>query len=430
MVPNSADIVVQSSQVTRRWVTRAIGLSFISLPFLLLLAWAVLAYLARYGADTVWNTVPALDWSDEALVRALANSNLPQGDRGRAGSVLARRSPRVIPLLVPLLDDDDPLTRIRAVQVIGRQGQFAGSVLPKILAMVDDPNPQVAASAMWAAVEIAAADKRVHAQIQKATRSSDVRVSQEAVRYLGGLKPVPIALVVRLMRHADPQTAFRAYNVFQEHSKDRREPQAVVREIDRWLESLSSPDKTKVGLVIDAYRTATADVLRRHARKHRARAMRLFALEELANLPNESLDEFIPELRRLAESNEPEDHRRSPIHLLGRIGPSGLSALRELRESPDEFVRFQSTLTLAGVEGTAMPTEEVISWFTTTRNKSIRRDCVVLLSSRPGEAARIIELLEPLGSNPNLRDDVKAAIIWVRHAARQREGQPESDAAP
>ena len=422
MNSNSTGLVVEPTRRTRRWATRAIGLSFISLPFLLLLVWGVLAYLARYGADTVWNTVPALDWSDEALVRALANRNLPRGHL--AVSILTRRSPKVIQLVVPLLDSQDPLTRNQALQVIGARGPDSLSVLPLVLAHVDDSNAQVAGVAMWAAVEIAPADKRVQARIHKATQSSDVRISRAAIFVVGRLKPVPMALVVRLMRHPDLQTAGGASDVFQKHSTDRPEPLAVVSELDQWLESLSTPDRGRLLLVIDAYRTAAANVLRGTARNHPKTAMRLFALEELAPVSDQSFDEFIPELRRLAESDEPENDRRAAIHLLARIGRTGQAVLRELSKSSDEYTRFQSTVTLAGVERTPVPTEELLSWFITTKDKRVRRDCISMLSIRPRDAAKVIERLEPLRSDPALGDDVKAAINRIRYAAATSSGEP------
>ena len=157
----------------RRWGTRAVGCLFLSIPLGLLLVWAGLVYVTNYGLPQFGPRPPAPNWKDPDLAAVIGNIKRSLGDRYQAARILGNRSPEVIPLLVPLLNSWDPMTRRLAVDALGNLGEGAKSVLPQVLRLTADADPDVAAAALQAAVDIAPGDERVATHLRSALRGSN-----------------------------------------------------------------------------------------------------------------------------------------------------------------------------------------------------------------------------------------------------------------
>jgi HEAT repeat protein len=158
--------------------------------------------------------------------------------------------------------------------------------------------------------------------------------------------------------------------------------------------------------------------------------MRLFALKELAYLPNEPLDEFVPELTRLAQSDEAFELRFQAITVLGRMRRAGVPALRELTKSSDEYARFSATQAVAHIDGVRMSTDSLVTWLTTSKQDAVRGTCVFLLGMREAEAEKLIPILEPLQRDPGVGSTAKLAVKNLRFAVERRTNPQARGRAP
>lgn len=241
------------------------------------------------------------------------------------------------------------------------------------------------------------------------------------------LEPVPLGLVVESMQHADRNVVSHARQAFLTHGNEGKQPDAVIRALESWLKQLTNPNVSELHAVVQAYRPHAASLLRKTAREHPVSEMRLFALHELAHLPNEPLDEFVPELRRLAESTEPLEVRTGAIYFLGKMRRAGVPVLRELTGSKDEYARFVSMLRLAQLEHRTVSTDHLIAWFSATSNGSIRLNCITILASRKSEARQTDSALGTAGrrSRTELGSEMGACSSASPVKTRGTRGQRE-----
>src|SRR5688500_5043556 len=122
------------ARTQRRWLTRLVGYSFLSLPFVLLLTAIGINHVTRYGFPSfLVRQTPDPTWRVADLVSAVADRRLENRHRYRASQILGHRAPQdVVPLVLPLLESADSMTRTLALVTLGKLERGALSALPQV----------------------------------------------------------------------------------------------------------------------------------------------------------------------------------------------------------------------------------------------------------------------------------------------------------
>lgn len=150
-------------------------------------------------APEVPGAVPALIelFPDVGAVRAVAEFGPAAGD--------------AVPKLIPLLDDPDPAVRRNACRTLGRIGAAARSAVPALTARLTDPNPPVREYAAKALGWIGPSAASAIPELVKLLADPEAVARQGAVQALGDMGPAAKGELAKVQAlKADPDKSVQA----------------------------------------------------------------------------------------------------------------------------------------------------------------------------------------------------------------------------
>ena len=144
-----------------------------------------------------------------------------------ATGAFGRLGPSVVPALLPLLADEDPEVRAHAVIAVGSVGREAGTAVPMLIAALADELPTVRQAAATSLGRIGPVAKPAGpALIRRLESDPDVQVRGEAALALGKLGPAAAVALHVLKRYAeddeaDERVQLSAFQALRMLEKDR-----------------------------------------------------------------------------------------------------------------------------------------------------------------------------------------------------------------